>query len=169
MKANARLVQNVEHAHQSGADLGRQPNALRLTAAERAALAIECQITQTLVAQKGKPRADFLDDFAGDLLLEIRERQLDEEVVGPIDGKGADIHDRQTGDGSGFGRSPAWAFELRGGRFVAQSDRENFRLEPTAVARVARLGAHERLEAIFREFAFTFLVEALEVGNHTLK
>ena len=36
VQADARLVQHVEHAHQPRADLGRQPDALRFSARERA-------------------------------------------------------------------------------------------------------------------------------------
>ena len=70
MQADARLVQNIKHADERRADLRGEPDALRLAAAQRAALAVEREITEADVFQKAEPRADFLDDFGGDLLLE---------------------------------------------------------------------------------------------------
>ena len=71
VQADARLVQNVKHADQPRADLRGQPDALRLAAAQRAALAVEREITEADIFQKAEPRADFLDDFVRDFLLEI--------------------------------------------------------------------------------------------------
>ena len=41
MQSNARLVENVEHADQTAADLSREANPLRLAAAERGGGAVE--------------------------------------------------------------------------------------------------------------------------------
>ena len=71
MQADARLVENIKHADQARADLGRQPNALRFAAAQRAALAIEREITQADIFQKPEPRANFLDDLVRDFLLKL--------------------------------------------------------------------------------------------------
>ena len=93
VQSDAGLVQNVEHADESGADLRGQPDALRLAAAQRAALAIQRQITQAHVPQKHQPGTNFFDDLPGNLLLEIREFQFGEKIGGLINGKRADIHD----------------------------------------------------------------------------
>ena len=54
VQADARLIQNVKHAHQPRADLRRQPDALRLAAAQRAALAIQREIAQPDVLQEAR-------------------------------------------------------------------------------------------------------------------
>ena len=41
VQADARLVEHVEHADQAGADLGGEPDALRLAARQRAGAAIQ--------------------------------------------------------------------------------------------------------------------------------
>ena len=46
VKADGRLVQNVQNAHQRGADLRGQPDALRFAAGERCRGARECEILQ---------------------------------------------------------------------------------------------------------------------------
>src|SRR5207253_9689500 len=46
MQTDARLVENVQHAYERSPDLRRQPDTLRLTAAERAALAVQGQIAK---------------------------------------------------------------------------------------------------------------------------
>ena len=46
MQADARLVEHVKNAGQARADLGREPDALRLAAGKRAALAVEREIIE---------------------------------------------------------------------------------------------------------------------------
>ena len=60
MQSDARLVQDVEHAHQARADLRGQPDTLRFAAAERAALAVQREVAQADIAQKAQPGPDFL-------------------------------------------------------------------------------------------------------------
>ena len=71
VQADAGLVKNIEDSHETSANLGRQADALRLAAAQRATLAVERQIAQPDVPQKPQPSADFLDDVMGDLLLKV--------------------------------------------------------------------------------------------------
>ena len=52
VQADARLVEDIEHADEAGADLGGQPDALRFAAAQRAALPIEREILQPDVVRK---------------------------------------------------------------------------------------------------------------------
>ena len=52
MQADTRFIQYVEHPDQPGANLGGQANALGLTAAQGAALPVQCQVTQTHVDQE---------------------------------------------------------------------------------------------------------------------
>ena len=51
------LVQNVEHAHEPGADLGGQPDALGLAAGERGRGPLQREVVQAHVHQEAQPRA----------------------------------------------------------------------------------------------------------------
>ena len=46
VQTDGRLVEDVEHAHQAGADLGRQADALGLAAGERSRGAVEVQVVE---------------------------------------------------------------------------------------------------------------------------
>ena len=81
VQADRRLVEDVEHADQRAADLGRQPDALRLAARQRRRGAIERQVIEPDVDQERQPLADLAQDAARDLLLARRQLQPGEEVV----------------------------------------------------------------------------------------
>ena len=66
MQTDARFVQHIEHANECGANLRGQPDALGFAAGQRAAFTIQGKVPQTDILQEAEPRADFLDDFAGD-------------------------------------------------------------------------------------------------------
>ena len=87
VQADARLVENVEHPNQPGADLGGEANPLRLAAAQRAAFAIERQVTEADVFEESKSRSDFFDNIARDLLLKLSELECGEKLVGLFDGQ----------------------------------------------------------------------------------
>ena len=71
VEADARLVEDVEHAHQAGADLGGQPDALRLAAGEGVGGALERQVVESDVDQEAEPLPDLLEDLAGDQELAL--------------------------------------------------------------------------------------------------
>ena len=52
VQADGRLVEDVEHAHQAGTDLGGEPDALRLAAGERAGGPVQVQVVQADVEQE---------------------------------------------------------------------------------------------------------------------
>src|SRR6185436_18461897 len=52
VQANARLIQDVKHPHESRTNLRRQPDALRFAAGKRAALAIQGEVAGSNVLQK---------------------------------------------------------------------------------------------------------------------
>ena len=79
VQADRRLVEDVHHADQAGADLGRQADALRLAAGQRVGAAIERQVVEADVEQEAQALADLLDDLVGDLAAPARELQLVEE------------------------------------------------------------------------------------------
>ena len=72
VQADARLVEDVEHADQARADLGGQPDALGLAAGERRRAAAQREVVEPDVPQEAQPVAHFLEDRAGDLGVEPR-------------------------------------------------------------------------------------------------
>jgi hypothetical protein len=56
-----RLVEHVEHADQAGADLGGQPDALRLAAGQRGRGAVEREVVEADVEQEPEPGVDLLE------------------------------------------------------------------------------------------------------------
>ena len=97
VQANARFVEDIKDADQAGANLGGETNALSFTATQGAAFAIECEIAETDIFEEAEPGADFLDEVVSDFLLEFGELEGGEEIIGLIDGEGAEIHNRETG------------------------------------------------------------------------
>ena len=67
MQADARFVQNIENAGQTGADLRGEPNALRFAAGKRAAFAIEREIIESDFEQKLQARINFAHDIGDDV------------------------------------------------------------------------------------------------------
>ena len=67
VQPDRRLVEDVEHADQAGADLGGQPDALRLAAGQRARRALEGEVVEPDVEQEAEPRVDLLEHPLGDL------------------------------------------------------------------------------------------------------
>src|SRR5947208_2745360 len=65
VQPDARLIEDVNHADETGPNLCGQANTLRLAAAQRAAFPIERQVTETDVFQETKPRSDFTNDLPG--------------------------------------------------------------------------------------------------------
>ena len=73
VQADGGLVEDVEHAHQAGADLRGQPDALRLAARERGAGAVEGEVVEAHVGEEAEAVADLLVDHAGDGHLALAE------------------------------------------------------------------------------------------------
>ncbi|VWM05150.1 Uncharacterised protein [Collinsella intestinalis] len=82
MQADGGLIQDVEHAHEARADLGRQADALGLAARKRRGGAIERQIVQADIHQEAKTLADLLDDGVADEGLALGELEGIEEREG---------------------------------------------------------------------------------------
>jgi hypothetical protein len=61
VQADRGLVEDVEHAHQAGPDLGRQADALGLAAGQRARRAIERQVVESHVDEEAQPGGDLLE------------------------------------------------------------------------------------------------------------
>ena len=157
MQTDARFIEDVKHANQARADLRSQANALRFSAAQRAAFAIECEIAQADVLEESEPGTDFFDDVMGDVLLEFGEFQRGKEFLGTIHRKGTDIHDRQSRD------------ELRTAPLLTQGHSEYLWPQSLSVAGVTELRAHECFETVARELALTLLIQAFEIRDDSLE
>ena len=72
VQPDRRLVQHVEHADQAGADLGGQPDPLRLAAGQRRRGPVQREVVEADVEQEAQPRVDLLEHPLGDLLVARR-------------------------------------------------------------------------------------------------
>src|SRR5215471_20998778 len=63
MKAYAGFIEHIQHAHQSGADLSRKPDTLRLASRKCAGAAIEIEIVQTNAQQEVQTSSDLVHDL----------------------------------------------------------------------------------------------------------
>ena len=79
VQADAGFVQDIQHAHQAGPDLGRQTDPLALAAREGPRGAGEGQIAEAHAAEKLQPAADLFDDLGRDQLLLRGEGQAVQE------------------------------------------------------------------------------------------
>ena len=73
VKADGRLVQDVQYIHQPGADLRGQANALALPAGERTGGTVQRQIVQPHIQHKLDTLAKFLEDVPGHVLFPFVE------------------------------------------------------------------------------------------------
>ena len=72
VQADGGLVQDVEDAHQTGADLGGQPDALGLSPGERAGAAVQAQVAHAHRLEEGQPLPDLLEHPRSDQPLPLR-------------------------------------------------------------------------------------------------
>ena len=152
MQADRRLVEDVEHAHQTGADLGGQPDALRLTAGQRARGPAQRQIVQSYIEQEAQPGLHLLEHLPGDRRLTVTQGEFVEELRAVRDGQLAHL-----GDGL--------LAVLAGG----QGDGEDLGLEPGAVALRARNVAHEALVAFLHQLRVGLLHASLQERHHAFE
>ncbi len=66
VQADGRLVEDVAHAAQVGAELRREADALRLAARERRRRAVERQVAEPDLAEEAEPRLQLGDDVSRD-------------------------------------------------------------------------------------------------------
>ena len=82
VQTDAGLVQNIQHPHQGGANLGGKPDPLAFAAGQCACCPGQGQIGQSHAAEESQPGIDLFDDQPGDHLLPIRQLQVLEKVNG---------------------------------------------------------------------------------------
>src|SRR5690606_37264810 len=120
VQTDRRLVEDVEHADQRGADLGGEPDALSLSAAERRGPSLEAEVAEAHVGEGAEPAAHLADQALGDLRARPFERERVEER--------ACLGDRERGE--------------RADVAPADRDREGLLAQPRAAA----LAAHRARE-----------------------
>ena len=128
VEADRGLVEDVHDPDQAGADLGREPDPLRLAAGERARRAIEREVADADVLEEGEPFGDLAHDQARDRLLGLGHL----EALDPL-GRGARRHRAVLGDAD-----------------PADLDREALRPQPGAAAVGAGLLRHVALDPLPR-------------------
>ena len=93
VQADRGLVEDVQHAHEAGADLGGQPDALGFAAGQGAGGPLQVQVLESDVEEEGQPGLDFLEDLVGDLGLAAGEDEVFEEVGAFPHGQRGDLGD----------------------------------------------------------------------------
>ena len=101
VKADRRLVQNVQDAHEAGADLRCQTNTLGLAAGQRRRGAVERQVVEADVDQKTQAFQNFLNDTATDKLLTLGEFKTLEKLERLATGQAANLINGLTAHGNG--------------------------------------------------------------------
>ena len=147
VQADGRFVQNIQHPHQRGADLGGQPDALALAAGQGACLTGQGQVLQTHRPQEAQPGADFLEDLVGDHALGLGEGDGIQKCQGLVHRLLAELVD---------GAAP-------------HGDRQGFPLEPFALTGGAGALAHALLNLPLHGVGLGLPVAALQVVYDALK
>ncbi|MNM75938.1 hypothetical protein D3C81_877410 [compost metagenome] len=143
MQADGGLVEDVHHAHQAGADLAGQADALGLAARQGVGAAVQGQVVEADVDQELQALADLLEDLLGDLAAAASQRQLGKIAAG--------IAHRQGGD-----RRQGLVADPHVARLAAQAG---------AAAVRAGLGAEQLGQLLAHAGGFGLAVAALEVGH----
>ena len=73
VKTDTRLVQNISHAYQPGANLSCQPNPLRLASGKTSGSSCKRQIFQAHINEKADTRPNLLQNLRADQLLLRRQ------------------------------------------------------------------------------------------------
>ena len=99
VQTDGRFIEDIKHAHQRGTDLGCQSDALCLAAGQRSRTARKGQIVKTDIDEKAETRADFLENFRGDLRFCFGQMQTVDKGKRFGDGLTAELVDVFSADG----------------------------------------------------------------------
>ncbi len=146
VEPDAGLVEHVQHSDQARADLGREPDALRLAARQRSGRPVEREVVQADVDEELQPLVDLLEHAGGDGGVAIREPQSPQHVGRLADRQGGDVGDAVVLDGDGQGDG----------------------LQPRAGAGSTGHLAHEALEALTARVAVGLRVPSLHERDDAL-
>src|SRR4029077_10747979 len=162
MQTDARFIENVENASQSGADLCREAYPLRFAAGKRAALAIQCEIAESDLDEKLQAQANLADNVCYDGLLLLGQVEITNESQRIFHVLLAELMDVQftvqLADRS-----------LGGGGSGLDCDRKDFGFESCAATDLACLACHECSNAIARELALGLLIKSLHLGHESFE
>ena len=147
VQADGGLVQHVQHPDQARADLGGEPDALRLATGEGAGGPVHGQVVEADVEQEAHPGVDLLDHPLGDLHVAVGQLQPRQERRAV-----ADRHRRDLGD-----------------RAVVDRDGQRDRLEPGPLAGRARDLPHVAFVLLAHAVAVGLAVAALHPGDDPLE
>ena len=147
VQADRRLVEDVEHADQRGADLGREPDPLRLAAAERRRGPLHRQVADADVVEEAQPLLDLAQDQLRDRAVGLGQVELGEPLERAARRQRGRLVDRD-------------AVEL---------DRARLGPQARALALRARPHRHVLLDLLARPVGVGLLVAALEVGDDPLE
>src|SRR5690606_34893661 len=147
MQANGRLVEDINDAHQAGADLAGQADTLRFAAGKGVGAAVQSQVVEAVVDQKLQAWTDFLEDLVGNFAAPAAEGKA-VKIIGCI-------ANRQSGD--------------RRQSLVAHPDRPCFAAQASAAALGAGLGAEVFGQLFANAVGFGFAIAAFEVGNDSFE
>ena len=147
VEPDAGLVQDVGHAHQTGADLGGQAYPLGLPAGERAGGSRQSQIIQPHIHEKLDPCPDFLQDLSAYQRLLVRQLQILQEFLQFFHREGRDL----------------------GNVHASHRHCEGGLLQPLAAAFMAGRDAHKRLVLGLCHFGPGLSVAPLHAPDQPLK
>src|SRR5690606_35083149 len=147
VQADGGLVEDVHDAHQAGADLAGQADALGLAAGQGVGAAVQGQVVEADIDQELQAFADFLENLLGDLAAAPAQAHAAEVVAG--------LAHRQAGDG----RQGA----------VADPDVASLAAQAGAAALGAGLGAEELGQLLAHGGRLGLAVAPLEVGDDALE
>ena len=139
VQADRGLVEDVQHAHQRGADLGRQADALRLAAGQRRGGAVHRQVADADVLQEAQPLGDLAQDQPRDVTVGLGQLDLLQPLQRPARRQRAEVLDPRPAD----------------------EHRARLRAQPRAAADRAGAQRHELLDLLARALGVGLAVAAL--------
>ena len=147
VQSDRRLIQDVEHADQARADLGGEPDPLRLTARQRPGRAGQVEVADPHVVEEGEPLGDLSHQKPRDRPLGV----VHLELLDPLQSR------------------PRRELRVLVDRDPADLDREALRPQPGALAVRAGLLRHVSLDALANPLRVGLLVAPLQVVDDALE
>ena len=147
VQADGGLVQNIQHAHETAADLGSQTDTLALAAGQGAGGAAEGQVAESHRLQKPQTGADLLQNLGGDHLLIARQGQAVEKRDLVVHRHGGGVVDGQA----------------------AHSDGQRLRPQPPALTGRTRAGGHEGFDLLLAGVGLGLHIPALQIVGDALE
>ena len=147
MQADGRLIQNIQNAHEAGADLRCKANSLSLTAGESGSSPCKSQIRQTHSLQETQSCLDLPDDLIRNLRLGTGESQFIDKLQRLLHRQFAELPDGQP----------------------THRDRAAHIGKPLSVAVGAGSGGHTLLQFLFRPVGLGLGIPPGHIGQNALK